>query len=307
MYRQCAATSAYHKSQLELLTRISLWLGILGATIGTVAYYVAPSPTLVLSKVLGVSAAVVVALAGLAATQATSGGRDKTRIRCRAPAEALKSAVYLHSASVPPFDGHDRAVVLGELVEKTLKDLAGMGLRPGKMDKEPPGALAVADYIAQRVDDQIKYYSRSAERLQSKADYWQYCLMAGAGLSVAIGAVSAAFSLAPWVALLATLTTSVTAYVKNQRYESMEGLYQATATRLQLLKDQWLDSGKGDTDKADRDSFVRRCEETMALENGAWVAQWSEQPAQQPQPKPGAASVGASQSIPAVVKMSEGE
>ena len=31
LYRQCAATSAYHKKQLELFTKISLWLGIAGA------------------------------------------------------------------------------------------------------------------------------------------------------------------------------------------------------------------------------------------------------------------------------------
>jgi hypothetical protein len=297
MYRQCAATSAYYKSQLEMFTRISLWLGILGATIGTVAHYVAPSPILAMSKILGVSAAVVVALAGLAAMQAASGGRDKNRIRCRAAAEALKSAVYLYSASVPPFDSQNRAVLLGERVEKTLKDLAGIELRPGKMDKNPPGVLTVADYISQRVGDQIKYYTQSAETLQSKADYWRYCLMAAAALSAALGALSATFSLAPCGALLATLTTSVTAYVKNQQYESIVGLYQATATRLQLLKDQWLDSGRGDTDKEDRDSFVTCCEETMALENGAWVAQWSEQPVQQPQPpQSGAASVDASQS-----------
>jgi hypothetical protein len=57
-------------------------------------------------------------------------------------------------------------------------------------------------------------------------------------------------------------------------------LYQATAMRLQLLKDQWLDSGKTDIDKADRDSLIQRCEETLALENGAWVAQWFQQPIQ---------------------------
>ena len=99
--------------------------------------------------------------------------------------------------------------------------------------------------------------------------------MAAAALSAILGAVSATFSLSPWVALVATVITSVTAYVKNQRYESIIGLYQATAIRLQLLKDQWLDSGKTDQDKADRDSFIQRCEETMSLENGAWVAQWS--------------------------------
>jgi len=80
------------------------------------------------------------------------------------------------------------------------------------------------------------------------------------------------------VALLATATASITAFVKNQRYASMIGLYQATAIRLKALKDQWLDSGKTEADKAERASFIQRCEQTMALENGAWTAQWSQEP-----------------------------
>ena len=104
--------------------------------------------------------------------------------------------------------------------------------------------------------------------------------MAGAATSAGLAVVSAMFSLSPWVALLATVTTSITAYVKNHRYELMISLYQATAMRLQSLKDQWLDSGKTDADKAERDSLIQRSEETLALENGAWVAQWSQQPTQ---------------------------
>jgi hypothetical protein len=141
----------------------------------------------------------------------------------------------------------------------------------------------VTGYIAARVDDQIDYYARSANKYQKKADFWRYCALAGAASSAGLAVISAMFSLSPWVALLATVTTSITAYVKNHRYELMIGLYQATATRLQLLKDQWLDSGKTEADKADRDSLIQRCEETLALENGAWVAQWSQQATQQDQ------------------------
>ena len=54
LYRQCAATSAFHKSQLETFTKISLWLGITGAVIGTVAQRMAPDSTSYTSKVLGV-------------------------------------------------------------------------------------------------------------------------------------------------------------------------------------------------------------------------------------------------------------
>ena len=89
--------------------------------------------------------------------------------------------------------------------------------------------------------------------------------------------MSALFSLAPWVALLSTVVTSLTAYVKGQQYESMIALYQATASRLSLLKDKWLDSGKSDADTAERNTFIKSCEDTMSLENGAWVAKWAEQ------------------------------
>ena len=275
MYRQCSATAGYHKSQLEFFTKLSLWLGIAGAVIGCVAQWIAADPTSITSKALGVTGSVAVALAGLAATQALSGRRDKLWIKCRAAGEALKSAVYLYSAFVPPFDGPDRAKALAARVEKTLQDLQGVDLRPAT-PRQPPGPLTAESYITARVDDQIGYYTSSAEKYQSKADFWRYCSLAGAAVSGLLGAISAMFSLAPWVALIATLIASITAYVKNQRYEAMIGLYQATALRLQSLKDQWVDSGKTDTDKAERDSFMQRCEETLALENGAWVAQWTE-------------------------------
>jgi hypothetical protein len=279
-YRQCAATAAFYKSQLELFTKASLWLGIAGAVMATVAQLLSPNPNSVAAKALGIAGSLAVALAGLAATQAVSGDKEKLWIRCRAAGETLKSAVYLYCASVPPFDAPNRGAALAQRVERALKDLDRIALRPGNVDKPPPEQLSVTDYIAARVDDQIDYYTRSANRYQKKADFWRYCAMAGAATSAGLAVVSAMFSLSPWVALLATVTTSITAYVKNHRYELMIGLYQATAMRLQSLKDQWLDSGKTDADKADRDSLIQRSEETLALENGAWVAQWSQQPTQ---------------------------
>jgi len=276
-YRQCAATSAFYKSQLDLFTTTSLWLGISGAVLGTVAQLLSPNPISSAAKALGIAGSLAIALAGFAAAQAVSGDKEKLWIRCRSTGEALKSTVYLYSASVPPFDAPNRGTALAQRVEKALRDLDGVALRPGRPDKPPPGALNITEYIAARVDDQIDYYTRSANKYQRKADFWRYCALAGAATGAGLAVVSAMFSLSPWVALLATVTTSITAYVKNHRYELLIGLYQATAMRLQLLKDQWLDSGKTDADKAERDSLIQRCEETLALENGAWVAQWSQQ------------------------------
>ena len=284
-YRQCAATSTYHKSQLERFTKISLWLGFIGAVIGTVGQVVAPDPKSVLSKVAGIAGSIVVALAGVAATQATAGGRDKLWVKSRAAGEAIKSAVYLYCADVPPFDNADRTTVLADKVEKARTDLQGLELRPGT-PKDPPGQLLVADYIRARLDDQVTYYIATAAKYQDRADFWRFSGLVAASSGAVLGAVSAMFSLAPWVALLSTIVTSVTAYVKSQQYESLIALYQATALRLNLLKDRWLDSAKGDSDTADRNAFIRNCEDTMALENGAWMAKWTEHPPAKSPDKP---------------------
>src|SRR3954447_17114262 len=90
-YRQCAATSVFYKSQLELFTTTSLWLGIAGAVLGTVAQLLSPNPTFMTAKALGIAGSLAVALAGLAAAQTLSGDKEKLWIRCRAAGEALKS------------------------------------------------------------------------------------------------------------------------------------------------------------------------------------------------------------------------
>jgi hypothetical protein len=67
-----------------MFTKASLWLGIAGAIIGTVAQYLSPNPTSAAAKVLGIAGSLAVALAGLAATQAVSGDKENLWIKCRA-------------------------------------------------------------------------------------------------------------------------------------------------------------------------------------------------------------------------------
>jgi SMODS and SLOG-associating 2TM effector domain 1 len=108
------------------------------------------------------------------------------------------------------------------------------------------------------------------------------------GVMSAVLAVFSALSfVSAWAAVIATVITSISAHVKNQRYQVLIGLYQATATRLQLLIDGWDDSGKTDADRVERDAFIQRCEDTLAMENTGWVAQWTEQPKHElPPPAP---------------------
>jgi hypothetical protein len=63
-YRQCAATSAFYKSQLDLFTTTSLWLGISGALLGTVAQLLSSNPISSAAKALGIAGSLAIALAG---------------------------------------------------------------------------------------------------------------------------------------------------------------------------------------------------------------------------------------------------
>ena len=146
------------------------------------------------------------------------------------------------------------------------------------MDKDPPEALSVVDYIDKRLDDQRNYYSARLLVYQKRAEFWRGLSLSGSVLSAILAAVSALISLSSWVALLATIITSITAYVRNQHYESLVAIYQSTALGLQSLKDQWQDSGKSDADTSERNAFVGGCEQLLREENGAWVVQWSQAP-----------------------------
>jgi len=282
-YRSWGATARYHKNILDSYSRWGLWLAIAGAILATIGQQlstIAPKEgTIVyLWRAPGMLASAIVALAAYFSAQALSGERDKMWVRCRAAAESIKSAIYLYRAGVPPFDTANRSVELGQRIEKTLQDLTHIELRVPETPETNPvlDQLTVGEYVDDRVVGQINWYRKRAGEFQRRSDRYVNILKFFGIASVLLGVISMA-GIAAWLAVIATLTTAITAYVKNQRYQFLIGVYLATATRLELLKDQWLDSGKTDADKADRDSFIQRCEETLALENSAWVAQWKDQ------------------------------
>jgi len=282
-YRTWAATARYHKDAIDFCNRWGLWLAVAGAVLATIGDQIAPhgpqeGAGMYLYRAPGMLAAALIALAAYFSAQAL-GDRDKIWIRCRAAAESIKASIYLYRASVPPFDTPNRAAELGQRVEKTLQDMKDIEIRPPDANETKPDLerLTVEKYVDDRVVEQINWYRKRAREFQAESDRYARIVRIFGGISAALGIVAAVTGVAAWIAVIATLTTAFTAYVKNQRYQTLIGTYLATATRLELLKDQWLDSGKTDADKADRDSLIQRCEETMALENSAWVAQWKDQ------------------------------
>lgn len=74
------------------------------------------------------------------------------------------------------------------------------------------------------------------------------------------------------MAVIGTITASITAYLFAGRYSYLSLTYQKTAQRLEDNLAEWKISDKSDDAKSD---FINSCENTISLENRAWMAELS--------------------------------
>jgi hypothetical protein len=287
VYRLWSYTARYHKTGIDRLTAWSLRLAIGGAVFATAGEQIGliviagkqvVSHGLVngTAKALGVLGTVAVTLAAYLSQRAQADNRVGIWIRSRAVAESLKSVIFLYRAGVQPFDGTDRAAQIGQRVEKAIQEM--QDVEPRQPDSEKAvdlSALSVETYIKDRVEEQIAWYMKRARDHQIKADRCRNATSVLTGASALLALASALTALSVWAPVIATLTASITAYLKNRQYQILTATYTATALRLSLLLGEWHASGKTDADKAERAIFILRCEETMSAENGSWSTLWA--------------------------------
>jgi len=230
-------------------------------------------------KLINLLGAASIALSAYFAREALSNEKVQGWTKCRSVAESLKATTYLYRSGVPPFDGADRDQNLIDrrgATEDAVEDIKP--LAPSSettiVDLSP---ITVQDYILKRVDDQVGFYRRRSAEHQKKATTLRGIVFWLGAAAVLLGVTSSVKPLvASWSAVIATVIASLSSYVQGQRYQSLAASYESTARRLETLKDKWGASSQSD---GGRNAFIQSCEDTMALENGAWVTQWS-------QPKP---------------------
>jgi hypothetical protein len=200
----------------------------------------------------------------------------------------MQSAIFLFRASVAPFEGRQRVEALKKRFEEIMAGLGEIELRSRPKDDKPAptSRLDLPGYLKERVDYQMDWYQQRCDEFQGQSDRYRWLVLLLGGVAAVLGLASSSGIVSTWAAAIATATAAITAHVKNQRFQTLMGTYQATRLRLGLLKDELSTT---DPSKAASDAFIQRCEETLAAENGAWVGLWSKpsvKTAQPPAPPP---------------------
>ena len=296
-YRVWAATSRAYKAKLSRWRRVVLALGVAGGVVGVLSsqQWLWEGLRPELPKALGVISAALLALAAYFSKEILSPDDEGRWIRARAAAEAFKREAYLLRARVPPYDGHVIPLTRADEIAEAVEGLEYEVLTPEqKRGRMPAAPLTVADYIRERVDEQIeKFYEPKAVENRAVVRKIRTVTMALGALATAFGLLGAWWIGVPaFVAVITTVTTALAAYLYAGRYQYLAVSYLATAQKLGGLRAGWRVSGKSDADAAERNQFIRDCEAVFAAENGAWMAEWTK-PAGKTQPPAGDAGAGA--------------
>lgn len=290
-YRTWAITARHYKDEVSRWRDIVLALSIGGAVIGTlsqqlVVWNMAP-PTSWLVRGLGFVSAAALVLAAFFTREIFSPDPEGRAVRARAAAEAFKSQAYLLATGAPPYDAvttPDDLFQKPERVKQAVENLAPLTITEArKVERIPSVPMSMEEYVKQRVDDQIDYYSRSAiANTEKVAKSRLFSLILG-GVAAVLGIVAATYSsVAGWVAVIGTLTAAIAARQYSGRYQFLIVSYRAVAEKLEGLKARWEIERKQNGAAANQ-KFIQACEEAISAENSAWMAEWIKKTSSQPQ------------------------
>lgn len=281
-YREYALTSRKRKAELTAWRFRVFIFGITGAILGTLCQesirwgFNDISNLRWVSFILGLSSAAAIGLATYFGKELVNPYQEQRWIRSRSVAEALKSEIFLFRSNSPPYDTDKKSEILIENVEELLqkvKDLPTEVISEDQKRKDlPKGDLTVEDYIQNRVNAQINnFYRPRSDELKRKMERNKKIGLSLGFFAVILGALGSTGWTAGWIAVIGTITASITAFAYAGRYQYLIISYQKTADQLERLRALWYSTGKTDTDTDERNKFICECERAISIENSKWM------------------------------------
>jgi SMODS and SLOG-associating 2TM effector domain 1/Protein of unknown function (DUF4231) len=257
----------------------ALALTVAGAVLATLAARL-PAGQARVGSVLAVAAAVGVGLVPLLRPRC-SGRVLRDWTRARSASEALKSEVYLYLAGAGDYRGEDRdrqLRVCTDRVRYEVVDLLRHSVNIEPAQRALPDVYDYGSYLRVRVDGQVEdYYRPKARQLQVRLSQFRRVEVVLAVAGVVLGALAVSLAevgLGAWIAVVTTVSASVTAHVGATRYEYQLIEYLRTADELTRLRRD----AAATTSPIELDQLVVQCERVISIQNEGWMAKLSSTP-----------------------------
>ena len=244
-------------------------------------FYDVISPDIIesLPRTFIILSALCVTLASFAGAEILTSDLEKSFVKSRSIAEAIKAEAFLFAVQAQPYEGDNRNQALYNRVDKLSSSADDIASCIISTDEEIIGAIpddfTIQDYVEQRIRDQVYNY------YQLKGEYYRKVLKRGRALSimsgvagVIIGTISAAQensgSMHLWIAFISAGSSSIASYLHSSKYELMMMSYQVTCNKLKLILSKFKYVDPNDIQR--QKQLVLDCEAILALENSAWLS-----------------------------------
>ncbi|MEV6660164.1 DUF4231 domain-containing protein [Nocardia fluminea] len=274
-----SSTATRMKRRLDRVRLTVLFLGSWGA-IATASTTTVLRSAGTPARIVALSGAVALAVATFLTAQYLTAESTRRWTRARAVSEGIKHRILTFRA-IGDAQQAERLQADIDGIEQSAEDLLPV-LAPGDDAAEAPRSMRPDEYVRDRVGAQIDGYYLPAARRYSARATWLRRAAIGLGLAATIVAAintgagaETSGRIAPWVAVMTTLSGSLLAYLAGKRYDFLVMTYLATADRLRRRLDRWRTAGSP-TDRVRWAEFVADCENTISLENASWMAKWGE-------------------------------
>jgi protein-S-isoprenylcysteine O-methyltransferase Ste14 len=282
-YRGWAARAREVKDGIDRGRWWTLILSVAAAILATLSSQVKPhfGAASVVPQVITGASAVIMAVVAYISHLLLDSAAEQRWIRSRALAETAKAESFKYVTKVPPYDGSEAGAALIEKLESLLAsgaDLPAKDVAPASATEGMPNhPLPIADYIKQRIEDQIDgYYRPRAAANDRKASFATKATQIFSLIAAILGAIGTMYpnsGIEVWVATIGTITGAISAYALGRHYQQLAASYRVTADRLALRLARWrIQTEATRTEAADR-ALVSDVEAVIAAETQAWMTE----------------------------------
>jgi hypothetical protein len=226
----------------------------------------------IVREALGYAGAVALALMAVVRGQRLGRERLQAWILARAASESFKREMYRYRASSGPYIDGNREVKLLERRDEILGKLSSLQkfvVEPDPGTVKVGGTLDAGGYISERVHSAMGWFRDRADKYSSAQGRWEsieyFLAIAGAVLGAA-ATFTHNHGYGVWVAVITTISGSVSAHVVAERYDQFTVSYRSIADRLTGILGRWK------ANPGALGQFVEQVEAALLEENQAWIA-----------------------------------